>query len=173
MRSKRVPGLIMSYMSKFAAAAVGLLVMAIVISRQLFLFTVFRNPQGFLDPPGGRYHLWLAIISAVIAVITGVLMFYFFGRHNRNEWSQTTKTPPAPAIAVPSHYPTVNSSARAPLDAKRWAQLNPWLSEGQADDRSPMRGTDGVSSGALSVRRSTARRSHQEMYKKWSQARHD
>jgi len=163
----------MSYRSKFVAAVVGLLVMAIVVSRQLFLFTVFRDSQGFLDSQGGRYHLWLSIIAAVIACIAGALMFYFFGRHNRNEWSQALKAPLQPAIVVPSLYATANLTAPAPVDAIRWAQLNPWLSEGQADDRSPMRGTDGVSSGALSVRRSTARRSHQEMYKKWSQARHD
>lgn len=163
----------MSYMSKFAAAAVGFLITAIVVSRQLFLFTVFRDSQGFLDQQQGRYHLWFAIISAVIACITGIFMFYFFGRHNRKEWSETPKVPFEPPITFNTRYPIANSPALAPLDAIRWAQLNPWLSEGQSDDRSPMRGTDGVSTGALSVRRSTARRSHQEMYKKWSQARHD
>lgn len=162
----------MSYVSKSGAAFVGMLVMAMVVSRQLFLFTVFRDPQGFVDSRG-RYHLWLAIVAAVIACIAGALMFYFFGRHNRNEWSTAPKPPLGPAVAFTSGYPIVSSRAPAPLDAIRWAQLNPWLSEGQADDRRPMRGTDGVSSGSLSARRSSTRRTHQEMYKKWSQARHD
>ena len=127
-----------------------------------------QDSQGFLDRQGGRYHLWFAIISAVIACITGILMFYFFGRHTRNEWSNTPKVPFEPAITVTSRYPTANSPAPAPLDAVRWAQQNPWLSEGQADDRSPMRGTDGLSSGPLSVRRPPLVESSGE-YKKWSQ----
>ena len=59
------------------------------------------------------------------------------------------------------------------FDANRWAQLNPWLSEGQADDRIPMDGSVKDSSETPSVQRSFARRSHQVMFKKWSQARHD
>jgi hypothetical protein len=163
----------MSYMSKSVAAVVGLLVMAIVVSRQLFLFTIFRNPQGFSGSQGGSYLLWLAIIAAVIACIAGALMFHFFGRHDRNEWSQDPKAPLGPAISATSDYATANSPTPAPFDAIRWAQLNPWLSEGQADDRRPMLGSHGNGSGSLSARRSSARRTHQVMYKKWSQARHD
>jgi len=46
--------------------------------------------------------------------------------------------------------------------------------EGQQDDRLPMNGS--VVTGeetAPSVRRALARKSHQVMYKKWSQDRHD
>ncbi len=117
--------------------------------------------------------MWLAIIAAVIACIAGALMFYFFGRRNRDEWSQAPQASLGPTVAVASDYPIARSLGPAPSDAIRWAQLNPWLSEGQADDRRPMRGTDGVSSGSLSARRSSTRRTHQEMYKKWSQGRHD
>jgi hypothetical protein len=65
------------------------------------------------------------------------------------------------------------SPAQSEFDPVRWAQLNPWLSEGQADDRIPMNGSVKDSGGPPSVQRSFARRSHQEMFKKWSQARHD
>ena len=65
-----------------------------------------------------------------------------------------------------------NSPAQAKFDSARWAQLNPWLSEGQADDRTPMNGSVKHSGGTPSVQRSFARRSHQAMFKKWSQARH-
>ena len=34
-----------------------------------------------------------------------------------------------------------NSQAPVEFDPMRWAQLNPWLSEGQADDRTPMNGS--------------------------------
>jgi hypothetical protein len=74
-------------------------------------------------------------------------------------------------------YLTQNSndetSTQNEFDSVRWAQLNPWLSEGQADDRSPMNGSVKDIEGAPSVQRSFARRRHQAMFKKWSQARHD
>jgi hypothetical protein len=66
-----------------------------------------------------------------------------------------------------------NSPAHAEFDPMRWAQLNPWLSAGQADDRTPMNGSVKDSGGPPSVQRAFARRSHQAMFKKWSQARHD
>ena len=66
-----------------------------------------------------------------------------------------------------------NSPGQAKFDPIRWAHLNPWLSEGQADDRTPMNGSVKNSGEAPSVQRAFARRSHQAMFKKWSQARHD
>ena len=66
-----------------------------------------------------------------------------------------------------------NSPIQAEFDPIRWALLNPWLSEGQPDDRIPMNGSVKVSGGPPSVQRSFARRSHQAMFKKWSQARRD
>jgi hypothetical protein len=66
-----------------------------------------------------------------------------------------------------------NSPKQAEFDPIRWAQRNPWLSEGQADDRPPMDGSVKSYSGTRSVQRAFARRSHQEMFKKWSRSRHD
>jgi hypothetical protein len=66
-----------------------------------------------------------------------------------------------------------HSQAQIEFDPVRWARLNPWLSEGQADDRTPMNGSVKDSGGAPSAQRAFARRSHQEMFKKWSQARRD
>jgi hypothetical protein len=66
-----------------------------------------------------------------------------------------------------------NLPAQSEFDPVRWAQLNPWLSEGQADDRTPMNGSVKDSGGPPSVQRSFARRSHQVMFKTWSRARHD
>jgi hypothetical protein len=66
-----------------------------------------------------------------------------------------------------------NSPMQVEFDPIRWALLNPWLSEGQPDDRTPMNGSLKVSGGTPSVQRSFARRSHQAMFKEWSQARHD
>jgi hypothetical protein len=66
-----------------------------------------------------------------------------------------------------------NSPTQSEFDPIRWALLNPWLSEGQPDDRTPMNGSVEDSGGTPSVQRSLARRSHQAMFKKWSQARHD
>ena len=66
-----------------------------------------------------------------------------------------------------------NSPAQTEFDSARWAQLNPWLLEGQADDRTPMNGSVKDSGGPPSVQRSFARRSHQARFKKWSQTRRD
>jgi len=66
-----------------------------------------------------------------------------------------------------------HSTKQPEFDPIRWALLNPWLSEGHPDDRSPMNGSVKESSETPSVQRAFARRSHQEMFKKWSQARHD
>jgi hypothetical protein len=60
-----------------------------------------------------------------------------------------------------------------PFDATRWALANPWLSEGQADDRTPMNGSVEDGDRTPSAQRAFARRSHQLMFKKWSQARRD
>lgn len=66
-----------------------------------------------------------------------------------------------------------DSRTQAEFDPMRWAQLYPTLSEGQADDRIPMNGTVKDTGGTPSVRRASARRAHQVMFKEWSQARHD
>jgi hypothetical protein len=66
-----------------------------------------------------------------------------------------------------------NSPTQAEFDPVRWAQLNPWLSEGQADDRPPMNGSVKNTGQTPSGQRAFARRTHQAMFKKWSQARHD
>lgn len=69
--------------------------------------------------------------------------------------------------------PMPNSPPHVPFDSKRWALANPWLLEGQADDRPPMDGSVTDNWGPPSEQRSFARRSHQLMFKKWSQDRHD
>ena len=66
-----------------------------------------------------------------------------------------------------------NSPTQVEFDSARWAQLNPWLSEGQPDDRTPMNGSVKDSGGTPSVQRAFARKSHQAMFKKWSQARRE
>jgi hypothetical protein len=66
-----------------------------------------------------------------------------------------------------------SSLARVAFDPIGWLQANPWLAEGQADDRTPMNGAVADSGGSASAQREFARRSHQLMFKKWSQARHD
>jgi len=66
-----------------------------------------------------------------------------------------------------------HSQVKIEFDPVRWAQLNPWLSEGQADDRIPMNRSVKGLIGPPSVQRAFARRSHQVMFKKWSQARRD
>lgn len=156
----------MSLTSKFVAAVIGLFVMAVVASRQLFLFVV-------LDSQGGRDHWWLAVSASIASCIAGALMFYFFVRSQRMMRSKVESAASGRLPIASSGAPFNNSVTPMQFDAIRWARLNPWLSEGQADDRTPMNGTVLESGGSASEQRSFARRSHQIMFKKWSQARHD
>lgn len=158
---------------RFVAAVVVLLVMATVASRQLFLFAVFRDPQGLLNAQGGRYHLWLAISAGITACIAGGLVFHFLLRHHRNKWSKPPLAQLGPPLAATGDNPSIKRGTPTPFAATGWAQLNPWLLEGQADDRRPMLTTAVDSTGSASVRRSVARRSRQVNYKEWSKARHE
>ena len=74
---------------------------------------------------------------------------------------------------MPNAKGETNSPTQVEFDPVRWALLNPWLSEGQPDDRTPMNGSVKDSGETPSVQRSFARRTHQAMFKKWSQARRD
>ena len=161
----------MSYMTKFVAALIGLLAMTIVASRQLFLFTAYRSPQDFLDLQGGRYHLWLAISAGITACITGGLMSHFFLRHEKNKWSKVPLAPIRTLLTAIRDNPSNHSVA--PADAIHSVEPNLRLSEGQADDRTPMNGSVAENTGTSSAQRASARRSHQVTFKKWSQARHD
>jgi hypothetical protein len=49
----------------------------------------------------------------------------------------------------------------APFDPILWALRNPWLSEGQPDDRRPMNRSVAPNGGKASEHRAFARRSHQ------------
>jgi hypothetical protein len=162
----------MSYTSKFVAAVICLLVLAIVAGRQLFLFTVFKDAQGLLDAQGGRYHLWLALSASIAACASGALMFHFFLRRQRI-MSSTVSRPAIGTLLTNRSGKQVKKLRPTRRDAIHWSRLNPWLSEGQADDRTPMNGTVAESGGSASAQREFARRSHQIMFKKWSQARHD
>lgn len=146
---------------------VGFVLSVILVSRYLYLFTL-RDSDSFAQ--AGNYGLWLTG-AAVITCITGGLMFYFFLRHD--DKSSTTHGFIGPATAPARDALTVTSTTPKPFDIKRWENLNPWLIEGQPDDRIPMLGAASNGNGSLSARRSTARRAHQMMFKKWSQARHD
>ena len=66
-----------------------------------------------------------------------------------------------------------DSPIQSEFDPIRWGLQNPWLAEGQSDDRKPVDGSVKVSDGTQSAQRAFARRTHQAMFKKWSQARRD
>lgn len=162
----------MSYKSKFLAAVIGLVIMALVASRQLFLFAVFRDAQGLLDSQGGKHHLWLAFSAGIAACVVGGLMFRFFLRQERDKESKVARAPIGTLFTAISDTPS-NGLIKPTFDDIRWGQLDQWLSEGQPDDRTPMNGSVAESGGSASTQRAFARRSHQSMFKKWSQARHD
>lgn len=161
----------MSNMSKFVTALVGLLLMAFIVSWEFFLFVVVRDASG-LRTAGASSHLWLAIGAAISACIASSLMFRFFSRDEKIKWSKVEMTPTGPLLTALGGNPFINPPAPVRFDAKGWAFANSWLSEGQSDDRTPMDGSVTDSVGTPSGQRACARRTHQLMFKKWSQARH-
>jgi len=157
----------MGQMAKAVSIVVFVLI-TIAVSRYLYLLTS-RNAEGISHT--GDHGLFLTAGAVVITCVAGGLMFYFFLRHDRDKSAETLMVPlgQLTLAAVDLNKSTIPE----PFDIARWEQLNPWLIGGQADDRMPMLGSAGNGNGSSSVRRSTARRTHQMMYKKWSQARHD
>lgn len=155
----------MNNLAKFVMAVVGLVAMLLFASRQLFLFVVMEVPTA-LDVSDGTSHLWLAAIATVIACVAGGLMFYFFARHENIKWPKVLLTPTGPRLTP------LRIKAPSTFDAGRWARANPWLVK-QPDDRTPMDGSVKDSGQTPSGQRSFARRTHQLMFKKWSQERHD
>ena len=162
----------MSYMSKFVAALVGLLLMALMASWELFLFAVKRDPSG-VSTWAARSRLWLALGAVITAAIAGSLMFRFFGLHEKMKWSKVKLTPTGPLFTALGGNPFINPPTLVSFDAERWALADSWLSEGQPDDRMPMDGSVKVSGETSSGQRAFARRTHQLMFKKWSRTRHD
>jgi hypothetical protein len=167
----------MSYLkksrTKFVAAVVSMFAMAIIASHQLYLFVVFRNQQGLLDRLGGRYHLWLAAGAILIAAIAAALMFLFFLGHEESKRIEAPLSPPESRPAFINIKPDANSLTGDQFNAARWAQLNAWCVEGQADDRRQMNGSIVKSIGSASAQRADARLAHQVMYKEWARERHD
>ena len=159
----------MSSLTKFVIALIGLVAMTIFVSRQLFLFAAFRN-LGFVDSQAARSHLWIAMCAGIAASISAILMFYFFTRYEKEKWSKVLMSPPGPLLPFLASDPA-NSPAPARYNAERWALANPWLVK-QPDDRIPMDGSVRDIGVTPSEQRSFARRTHQLMFKKWSQERH-
>jgi hypothetical protein len=166
----------MSYIKKrqthFAAAVVGMFVMALIASRQFYLFVVFRNQQGLLDTQGGRYHLWLGGGAILLACLAGGLMFLF---HMGRGMSEQAEAPASSLKQRPifiNAKPNANSLSRDQFKTATWGQRNEWCVAGQADDRRPMNGSVGTSLGSTSARRADARLAHQVMYREWARERH-
>lgn len=67
---------------------------------------------------------------------------------------------------------STNSEMHEPFDPTRWALATPWLSESQADDRTPMNGAVEKKRSNTLISPRIRRRSHHLMFKKWSQAKH-
>lgn len=154
----------MSEMAK-AVSVVGFVLIMIVVSRSLYLLTSLDS-QGFSED----YGIWVTIGTVVIACIAGGIMFYLFLRQGSAAPSEAI----ASSIQPATHSPGGDIPHKLDVfDVTAWERQNPWLTGGQADDRMPMLGSAGNGNDSSSGRRSAARRTHQMMYKKWSQARHD
>ena len=82
------------------------------------------------------------------------------------------RVPARSIISGAVSLPTMSTRRSAPDDS-RWTFINSWKVEPQSDDRMPALGDVAQNAASPSARRSTARRTHQAMYKEWSKERHD
>lgn len=101
------------------------------------------------------------------------MIFSFLHRQGRNgRPNANAQSCPAPST-ISSNNKEAETEASPPLfDPIKFARDNPWLVEGQPDDRLPVNGAVSSSVGTPAEQRSFARSTHQVMFKKWSQARH-
>ena len=98
-------------------------------------------------------------------------MLNFLQREGRNQRSNAAVR--STSEQSPAGREMAGNESKPRFDPIKFAQANPWLVEGQADDRLPVNGVVPASDGSPAEKRSLARRTHQLMFKKWSQARHD
>jgi hypothetical protein len=78
----------MSYIRKsltnVLAAVSGVMLIAAIAIWQFYLFVTFKDAQGIMDVQGGIYHLWWAISAALVACLSGFLVFSVFLRYDRD-----------------------------------------------------------------------------------------
>ena len=102
------------------------------------------------------------------------MILSFFRRQGRNgKVKSIGHSLPAPSPNTSFNKEAAKEALTPGFDPIKWARDNPWLVEGQADDRLPVNGAVSASGGTPAEQRSLARSTHQAMFKKWSQARHD
>ncbi|HEX3282429.1 MAG TPA: hypothetical protein VHR36_14430 [Pyrinomonadaceae bacterium] len=91
-------------------------------------------------------------------------------RRFRNQLPKLARVEAKVPVYVNANVP---ARATAALEASHWNFINNWQVEDQADDRGLTLGAVSAGPGSDPERRSFARRSHQQGFKTWSQARHD
>ena len=82
-------------LTKILSAVIGLALLAAVAAWQFYLFVVFKGVNGAPDAQGGRVHLWVAIVIALVACIAGVFFISrFLSYDRRNEMHITSQGHP-------------------------------------------------------------------------------
>src|SRR4051812_32046736 len=155
----------------FAVSSLVSIGMTVAASRQLFLFVGSKNSPGLLEAQGGRIHLWFALGALAIAAVASGLMFLFYLGHEKIKAPKPLLNSLQPRTDKVKPSSRGRDRSRDDADRSKWARMNGWTVEGQANDRTPVNGAVESSSGSASARRSSARRNHQMMYREWSDAR--
>lgn len=123
----------------------GFVLIMIGVGRVLYLLAS-RDSQGF-----SQASWWLTGGAVLIACIGGGLMLYVsFVRTRISHINQ-----PASPLSRPPRWArlelTVKSPTPGPFDITGWEQLNPFLIEGQADEKMPMSYSAGDGNESLSA----------------------
>lgn len=89
----------MSYVKKsmrgVVVALIGVTALVAVAVWQFYLFVNFTGTNGILDAQGGRTHLWVAIVAAVLACLASFFVFSVFLRYDRDDEIHITGPPQA------------------------------------------------------------------------------
>jgi hypothetical protein len=78
-------GYIRKSLTNVLASVSGVMLIAAIAIWQFYSFVTFKDAQGIVDVQGGTYHLWLAIGAALIACVSGFLVFSVFLRYDKDD----------------------------------------------------------------------------------------
>jgi hypothetical protein len=75
------------------ATIIGVTVLIPIAIWQFYLFVSFKGTNGILDAQGGRAHLWVALVAAVLACFASFVVFSVFLRYDKDDEMHITSSP--------------------------------------------------------------------------------
>lgn len=61
------------------------MVLVIIAVWQFYVFVSFKKSDGTFETQGGHLHLWIAVLTALLACVAGFFIFSVFLRRDRED----------------------------------------------------------------------------------------